>query len=585
MARYAQGPWDLSGLSAGPKSRKFAAQVRGLERKSRAFAGKKRSLSPSISVPKFLGLLSDLEGVTDMAGRAVGYASLAYAADTQSDGATSLLTRMSKLRSEVSNRMLFFDLWWKGIDGKNAKRLMAGSGELAGYLAHKRLLGRYALSEPEERVINTLDVTGASALVKLYDKITNSFSYRVGRGTKRLTREELTNLVRSPSSATRRAAYRALLSKYEGNSGVTGEIYQNLVLNWRSEADMRGHGSPISVRNLENDVDDRTVSSLLSVCKSKAGVFQRFFALKAKMIGTTKLRRYDLYAPTPKSREGRYTYDRAVREVLGAMAQFSPEMESHAKAVFDACHVDSEVRAGKRDGAFCSTPTPGLEPYVLVNYTGRSRDVFTLAHELGHAVHSQAARGRSILVQEASLPLAETASTFSELLLYDKMSGTAGDAQRKSMLAEKIDDLYATIMRQSYFTLFEVDAHALVAKGTTVGGLSKAYLANLRGQFGGAVDVSADFGIEWSCIPHFYHAPFYCYAYAFGNLLALSLFARYKEEGRGFAPAYMGILSAGGSIKPEALLSEYGIDIGSAKFWRAGFGYVERQIRELSRLC
>ncbi|HEY8109530.1 MAG TPA: M3 family metallopeptidase, partial [Candidatus Nitrosotenuis sp.] len=252
--------------------------------------------------------------------------------------------------------------------------------------------------------------------------------------------------------------------------------------------------------------------------------------------------------------------------------------------VFKENHIDSEIRLGKRDGAFCSTITPKITPYVLVNYTGRARDVFTLAHELGHAIHSQAAAGQSILVSEAPLPLAETASTFSELLLYDNISDRMNDSEKIIVLSEKIDDLYATIMRQAFFTIFEMSAHKQIADGTTVDELSKTYSANLKTQFGNSIELSDDFGIEWSCIPHFFHTPFYCYAYSFGNLLSLSLFQRYKKEGRSFEKTYIEILAAGGSKKPETLLSEYGIDISSAKFWQDGFDYVKTQVKELVSL-
>ncbi len=221
---------------------------------------------------------------------------------------------------------------------------------------------------------------------------------------------------------------------------------------------------------------------------------------------------------------------------------------------------------------------------MLVNFTGKSRDVFTLAHELGHAVHSEIASDKSILVQEASLPLAETASTFSELLLYDNLSEKITDNEKKLVLAEKIDDLYATIMRQSFFTLFEIDAHKQIASGSTVDQLSITYLKNLKKQFGDSVILSDDFAIEWSCIPHFYHTPFYCYAYAFGNLLALSLFQRYKREGKDFVPTYIQILNSGGSKKPEDLLSEFDLDIRSTSFWQDGFEYIKNQVKALSDL-
>jgi len=589
MTNYKLGTWDLSELVKNPKSLVFQKQIKELENQAIKFEKIKSKLDPKMSSKKFMNIIQQIEEISKNMSKIGGYASLSYSSDTQSDEATSLMTKMSKLGSEISNKILFFDLWWKTqVDDKNAKRLMKDAGEITEYLSHKRLFAKYALSEPEERIINTLDVTGISALVKLYDKITNAFEYKmkIGNKSKTMTREELTNYVRSTNPKIRETAYKTILTKYTENKGVIGEIYQNIVLNWRDEGiEIRGYESPISMRNIGNDVDDKTIESLLSICRKNSPVFQKFFVQKAKMLKIKKLRRYDLYAPAAANiKEKNYAYDKSVKLVFESLGKFSNRLEEYARKVFNENHIDSAIRQGKRDGAFCSTLTPKITPYVLVNFTGKSRDVFTLAHELGHAVHSQAAQDRSILVQDAPLPLAETASTFSELLLYDNVSDKISDNEKKIMLAEKIDDLYATIMRQSFFTIFEVDAHKQIGEGTTINEISKTYLQNLKEQFGNSVSLSDDFAIEWSCIPHFYHTPFYCYAYSFGNLLALSLFQRYKKEGKDFVPAYMSILAAGGSKKPEKLLAEYGFDIRSPKFWQEGFDYVNEQVKVLASL-
>ena len=589
MSSYQLGKWDLTELVKNPKSPAFQKQIQELERQAKKFEKIKSKLNPKMSSKQFMNILHQVEEISENMSRIGGYASLSYSSDTQSDEATSLMTKMSKLGSEISNKILFFDLWWKTqVDNKNAKRLMKDAGELTEYLSHKRLFAKYALSEPEERIINTLDVTGISALVKLYDKITNSFEYKmkVGSKIKTMTREELTNYVRSTNPKIRETAYKTILSKYSENKGVVGEIYQNIVQNWKDEGiEIRGYKSPISMRNIGNDVDDKTIDSLLSICKKNSPIFQKFFIQKAKMLKMKKLRRYDLYAPAAANiKEKNYSYDKSVKLVFESLGKFSSTLEEHARKVFNENHIDSDIRQGKRDGAFCSTLTPKITPYVLVNFTGKSRDVFTLAHELGHAVHSQTAQDRSILVQDAPLPLAETASTFSELLLYDNLSNKISDDEKKAMLSEKIDDLYATILRQSFFTIFEVDAHKQIGNGTTIDEISNTYLKNLKVQFGNSVSLSDDFEIEWSCIPHFYHTPFYCYAYSFGNLLALSLFQRYKKEGKDFVPAYINILAAGGSKKPEKLLSEYGFDITSPKFWQEGFDYVKDQVNTLASL-
>ena len=589
MVRYELGKWNLDELVKNPTRLTIDKKLTAIEKKTKKFTSVKKNLSPNISSTKFLNLLHDIEQISEKSGIIGGYSSLRYSENTQSDEATSLLTRISKFSSEIENRLLFFDLWWKKkIDEKNAKRLIKSAGQFSEYLRFKRLLAKYSLSEPEEKIINTLDVTGVSALVKLYDKITNAFTYTIKINGKKKTmgREELTTYVRSKNAKTRETAYKALLSKYQQNKGVVGEIYQNIVLNWRNEGiGMRKFSSPISIQNIGNDIDDKTVESLLQVCKKNAPVFQKYFLKKANMVGMKKLRRYDLYAPTKsKAKERNYSYDNAIKLVLDSLAKFSPKISGFAAKVFNENHVDHSIRPGKRDGAFCSTPLPYITPFVLINYTGKSRDVFTLAHEIGHAVHSVAASNKSILVSDASLPLAETASTYSELLLYDNISEKISDDEKKSMLAEKIDDFYATICRQSFFTIFEMDAHKQIANSTTVDEISKTYLTNLKTQFGNSIDISDDFGSEWSYIPHFYHSPFYCYSYSFGNLLSLSLFQTYKKEGDDFVSTYIDILAAGGSKKPEVLLKEHGFDISKTKFWQAGFEYINEQVNTLSKL-
>ena len=589
MAEYTLSKWSLDDLLKNPTRSTFDKKLAELNNYAREFEKQKKFLNKKISSKKLLELIHKIEHITEKSSIIGGYASLQYSENTQSDEATSLLTRISQFGSEIENRLLFFDLWWKKqIDEKNARRLIKSSGEFSQYLEFKRILAKYSLSEPEEKIINTLDVTGASALVKLYDKITNAFVYvvKIDGKKKRMNREELTTLVRNKKSKVREAAYKSLFSKYSENKGVTGEIYQNIVLNLKDEGiGMRGFSSPIMIRNIANNVDEKTVKTLLDVCRKNAKVFQKYFKEKAKLLGMKKIRRYDLYTPRKSNpKEKTYSYGKSVKLVLKSLDKFSPTLSKYASSVFSQNHVDSELRPGKVSGAFCSTPSPNKTPYVLMNFTGRSRDVFTLSHEIGHAIHSICASKNSILISDASLPLAETASTFSEMLLYDNLSELVSNEERKIMLSEKIDDFYATIGRLSFFTLFEISAHQQIANSTTVDEISKTYLHNLNEQFGNSVNVSEDFQTEWSCIPHFYHAPFYCYSYAFGNLLSLSLFQRYKKEGSGFASTYTKILSAGGSKKPENLLQQFGIDITKSRFWQDGFDYIKTQVDELSRL-
>jgi oligoendopeptidase F len=591
------GSWDLSDLVKDPNSREFEAFIKSLGDKVSQIENKRRLLKDEISASDFQNIFYAIEDVSEKISVAVGYAHLKYSADTSSNDAASLLTKMDLMAADIANRLLFFDLWFrKGLVEKSAQSLIESMPEVyREHLKHKRLLARYALTEPEEKIIATLEVTGTNALTKIYDRMSNGFMFvmRVKRGKKIIrktysNREKLLSFVRSTKPGERKAAYQSLLEVFKKNSGILGEIYQNLVIQWRDEnMNMRGYESPISVRNISNNLDNSTVQSLLRVCKKNSILFQDYFREKAKMLGYRKLQRYDLYAPLSlrTTDQKKFLYGDAVHTILETFEGFDAQFREFSERVFNEDHVDSEIRRNKQGGAFCSTISPRRTPYVLLNFDGKSRDVSTMAHELGHAIHSIAASDKPITVAHAPLPLAETASVFSEMLLNDKLVSKVGPKEQRILLAEQIDDMYATIMRQAYFTLFEIDAHRIIAnENATIDSVSDLYLDNLNQQFGDSVKVSSDFKWEWTYIPHFYHSPFYCYAYPFGNLLVLSLYQQFKTEGVPFIPKYFKILSSGGSRKPEELLKESGIDISKEEFWQQGFNLLGDKIQKLERM-
>jgi oligoendopeptidase F len=297
-----------------------------------------------------------------------------------------------------------------------------------------------------------------------------------------------------------------------------------------------------------------------------------------------KLRRYDIYAPVSESDKS-YPFEQAADLVLDTLNGFSPQLAAHARQVFVQGHLDSEIRKGKSSGAFCSGVLPGMAPWVLLNYTGKARDVATMAHELGHAVHALMAGDHSILTFHSTLPLAETASVFSEQLLTDRLLKEEPDAAvRRDLLVSALDDAYATVTRQAYFVLFERQAHEMISQGVTADELAAAYMENLEEQFGDAVSLSDEFKWEWISIPHIYRTPFYCYAYSFGQLLVLSLYRRYRQEGAAFVPTYLRILAHGGSKSPEYILNEAGIDMTSAEFWQGGYDVIAAMLDQLEAL-
>ncbi|MGC1930969.1 MAG: M3 family oligoendopeptidase [Candidatus Nitrosopolaris sp.] len=592
------GSWKLDDLIKDPTGNEFQEFLQSIATKVTQLESRRKNLHDNVSTLEFESFLHSIEEISEKVNIASGYAHLNYAADTSSNERAALVTKMGMFGSTIANRLLFFDLWFKKeIDEENAQRLIESiSPVYREYLKHQRLLAKYTLTEPEEKIITTLEVTGTSALIKIYDRMTSSFEFvmtlKGGRKPIKKTftnKERLLSFTRSTKAKEREAAYYSLLQVYKKNSGVLGEIYQNRVIEWRDEyMTMRGFRSPISVRNIYNNLDDTTVETLLVVCRRNSVVFQDYFKQKAKMLGVKKLQRYHLYAPLSlkTSDQKRFTYGKAIDTVLRTFEDFHPKFREFAEKVFNEKHVDSEIRRNKIGGAFCSSISPKMTPYVLLNFDGKSRAVSTMAHEFGHVVHSMTASDKPIMVWDAPLPLAETASVFSEMMLNDELSNRITSRERRILLAEQIDDMYATIIRQAYFTLFEIDAHRAVAEqNATIDAVSELYLNNLKEQFGNSVNVSRDFQWEWLYIPHFYHTPFYCYAYSFGNLLVVSLYQQFKSEGKNsFIPKYLNILSAGGSRKPEDLLKESGIDISKAEFWQQGFDLIAAKILELKEM-
>lgn len=589
------GRWRLNDLIDNKKntSQIYLEQISNDVKK---FEKSKKFLNNSITIQKFSNIMNLVENISEKLNRVMGHAHLQYCTDTNSNKYSALVTEMELLGTDISNKLLIFDIWFKNILNENvAKKLIQNIDPVyREFLQHKRLMGKYTLSEKEEKLINIFDVTGPGALVKIYDRMTNDFEFvTVIKKNDRIqkkkydNKEKLMSLVRSEKSEEREAAYKALFTVYKKYSGILGEIYTNLIIQWHDEnIKVRGFDSPISVRNMSNDIGDEIINTLLHTCKQNTLIFQKYFKLKAKMLGMKKLTRYHLYAPLViNTKVKKYTYEQAVNLVLNVLESFDPRFREYAALLFTNNHVDSEIRKGKMAGAFCSTITPKITPYVLLNFDGRSRDVSTMAHEFGHAIHSICSKNLPITVSHAPLPLAETASVFAEMLLNEKLVAKAEYSEKSILLAEQIDDMYATIMRQSFFTIFEIEAHNSVTKNnSTIDELSNIYHQNLTKQFGSSMDISEEFQWEWLYIPHFYHTPFYCYAYSFGNLLVLSLFNLYKKEGKSFIPKYLKILSAGGSKKPENLLNEIGINISNRSFWQQGFDLVAEKITQLEKL-
>jgi oligoendopeptidase F len=579
--------WSLQALLAAPEGEPLEACLAQLEQAVSFLEAARPLLSPHLAETDFLNLLQRYETMSCLAHRLGAYAALWFAADTQNQAALNLQSRLDERLADANNRTMFFTLWFKDLPDEAATRLMQASGRRRYFCESLRRFQPYTLSEAEEQIIALKDVNGIDALLTLYDMITSKFVFtlEIAGEQRKLTRDELTAYFRDPAPALRAAAYRELYRVYLENSTVLVQIYQHRVRDWNSEGlQLRHYPTPITARNVANDIPDQVTDTLLAVSRRNNGLFQHYFKLKAKWLGLGKLRRYDIYAPLTEA-ETTYSYAEAIELVMSSFRGFSPVLADQAQRVIAEGHLDSEARPGKRGGAFCMAVLPGLAPWVLTNFAGRARDVATLAHELGHAVHALLAAEHSILTFEAALPLAETASVFSEMLLTERLlQAETNHTLRRSLLAYAIDDAYATVQRQAYITLFERDAHRLIIEGKTPDELAAHYLAGLTEQFGDAAELSDEFKWEWLMIPHIYQAPFYTYAYSFGQLLVLALYRQYQIEGAAFVPKYLKILSYGGSAAPARILAEAGIDMTSPVFWQGGFDVLADLIHELEGL-
>src|SRR5262245_7752151 len=577
--------WDLSHLAEEPVQN-FEVLLGEIESKVTQFESARPNLSATMETSVLHPLLALSENTAVTSSKLGAYAYLWFSENTKDLAARSFKTKVEERLTALQNRLVFFDLWWQSVDEETERRLMTGTGTLRYHLETIRRFKPHALSEPEEKIVNIKNITGRSAVHSLYDIVTNAFSFTLTTdGTRKtMTREELTTYLRHTQGQLREAAYRELYRVYADQHDLLGEIYKTLVNDWKAEnLQLRHFDSPIATRNLGNDIPDAAVTSLLNVCQKNSAIFQHYFRIKARLCKIKAMSRYHIYAPHRMAQKS-YRYQDAVRMVLEAYRGFSPQLADLAERVVSERHIDARARPGKIGGAYCYSVVPNITPYVLLNFTGEARDIATMAHELGHAIHGMLAANHSMFTFHSTLPLAETASVFGERILSDTLMNRERDKKvKQALLLNQLDDIYATVLRQANFVQFENQAHEMISQGATVMDLAKTYLAEVRKQFGKGIKVPEEFQWEWLTIPHIFASPFYCYAYSFGNLLVLALYRMYQREGASFVPKYLDLLSTGGSESPKTILATVGVDMASEEFWQSGFDTIREMVDHLEQ--
>jgi oligoendopeptidase F len=579
--------WNLGDLYTSSADPRLDADLAAADQRADVFAAKYRGRVADLSAKEMAELLAEYEAIADLAGKAGSFAFLSWSTQTDEAARGALLQKVTERGSRLRQKVVFLDIEWANAPEEAAARLM-GDPRLARWrhwLVTARRLRPHLLSEPEEKILREKSVTGAAAWSRFFDEVHGANWYE-WEG-ERVPEQVVLAKLHEPDRAVRRAAAASITKGLHAVERTTTYIANTLLADKASDDGLRRYPGWISARNMDNQVDDATVDALVRTVVGRYDIVARYYRLKRRLLGLDELLDYDRYAPLPAA-ERRYSWDESCGIVLGAYRQFHPRMAEIASRFFDRRWIDADVHPGKRSGAFCDGCVPSVHPYVLVNFLGRTDDVMTVAHELGHGVHDFLARDRGILLAGTPLTTAETASIFGETLVFNDLFAREREAKVKlAMLVREIEGGFATVFRQVAMNRFEEAMHTARRTGgeLTTEDFSRLWLETQRAMFGDSVTLTDDYGLWWSYIPHFIHTPGYVYAYSFGDLLVRALYARYRSAPDGFADRYLALLAAGGSDWPHELLKPFGVDLKDPGFWAQGLGLLEEMVNQAERLA
>lgn len=583
-----QSTWNLDALFTGTVD-DFSTALATAQISATEFAKRYRSKLAELSSQQLLNALQEFEKLQEKLLKPQYYAHLLFAADSTAESAKRISQQAAEAGNLLSRELLFFDLEIMALSAEQCTAIFQDQSlaHYHHYIAAIRKFSSYSLPEREEQLLKLKDLTGSTAFTRLFDELSASLTYKmeVDGELRDYSGEELLSHLHHPDPALRERAFTTYLEKHAENRLVYSTIFNNIALDHGEETALRGYAQPMEPTNIGNELSNEAVEQLMTVTEANYPLAQEYFRLKAKLLKIPLLKNTDIYAPISTiSRE--YPFDEAKALVLKAYGNFNPAYAPLLEELFEIGRIDIYPRNGKSGGAFCMGVTPDIQPYLLLNYTGNLRDVATLAHELGHALHFMLSGSQSLLNYHAPLPLAETASVFGEMLLTrELLTGEADKDIRISVLCANIEDIIATTFRQTVLTRFEQKLHLNRREGLLADShICELWLEENSRLFGDAVTMIDAYKWGWIYISHFIHTRFYCYSYTFAELLVLALYREYQLQGAAFLPGYQAILSSGGSLSPADTAALAGLKITAPDFWQNGYDLLAELIEELKQL-
>lgn len=524
-------------------------------------------------------IVREYENICEGIARVATYTFLLFAKNTQN---SHIYAKYELIINEIQHCIVFFEVEFANLNEKTAKDFIAKSSQYSYFLSKIFAQKKHTLSKEQEKIILALSPVGANAFSRLFDEYMSKLSFKLD--SKILTEEEILSKLHHKHRNTRKKAQKELTKKLKKSVHILGYILNIIKKDTGINAKLRHYEFAESFRHIDNQISQKSVDSMIKIVESNFQLVHQYYRIKSKLLGIKKLKDYDRYAPLDFKEKGEFPYNEAKKIVIETYSDFSPKLGKIVESAFKNGWVDSAPFANKRGGAFSHGATPKAHPFVLLNYTGGRRDIFTIAHEFGHAIHQELSKKVGYLNMDTPLTTAETASVFGEMLLFDKWKQNLQNDELISLYAGKLEDIFSTLFRQVVMTNFERKIHAQNDE-LSVESLNDIWIKENEKMFGDSLKLSKNYALWWSYIPHFIHSPFYCYAYSYGQLLSLTLFGLYKQNAKNFTSQYIEFLSAGGSKPPKDLVKIFGFDIESPKFWEIGIGEVKNLLDEFKTLC